>query len=366
MVIVCYCFLTSRKAPRIDHLAVQRPSRMFRVIQTASSLPTLQDPVRRQSTTSRHRQTGAALPELKTTGSAVLSCTRSTGFLKIIFSRKGFDSGYGGVPSPILPDGSLVSFPIPSRFGRPLSELRFGNGTFSEIVSELTHGRIASTRSVHLDPDLVAGTVPRLPGWCPAFGQTGAAQGHLRNQSVGPGDLFLFFGWYQRVENRDGKLQYVGPQIHSLFGWLQIGEVLPVTDCATLCKQRPWLADHPHLQHATSIGSNNTVYLATPQLRIGNTYTKVAGAGIFRQWSPLLQLTAPEQNRSVWLLPGWMLPANGQPALSYHPKAQAWERLPGDQVRVQTAAKGQEFVLDTPDFPAAQKWLKRLFAQEGG
>ena len=35
--------------------------------------------------------------------------------MKIILSRKGFDSGYGGCPNPILPDGTLLSLPIPSR-----------------------------------------------------------------------------------------------------------------------------------------------------------------------------------------------------------------------------------------------------------
>lgn len=33
--------------------------------------------------------------------------------MKLILSRKGFDSGYGGMPSPILPDGRLVPLPIP-------------------------------------------------------------------------------------------------------------------------------------------------------------------------------------------------------------------------------------------------------------
>ncbi len=107
--------------------------------------------------------------------------------MKIIFSRKGFDSGYGGVPSPILPAGSTVSLPIPSPFGRPLSDLRFGNEPLGEMVNELTCGRVATTQSVHLDPDLVAATVPRLPGWSAAFGQTSSAQGHLRNQNIGLG-----------------------------------------------------------------------------------------------------------------------------------------------------------------------------------
>ena len=33
---------------------------------------------------------------------------------KIILSRKGFDSGCGGYPSPILPDGTIISLPIPA------------------------------------------------------------------------------------------------------------------------------------------------------------------------------------------------------------------------------------------------------------
>ena len=35
--------------------------------------------------------------------------------MKVVFSRKGFDSQYGGMPSPILSDGTLLSLPIPSK-----------------------------------------------------------------------------------------------------------------------------------------------------------------------------------------------------------------------------------------------------------
>lgn len=34
--------------------------------------------------------------------------------MKVILSGKGFDSSYGGQASPILPDGTLLSLPIPS------------------------------------------------------------------------------------------------------------------------------------------------------------------------------------------------------------------------------------------------------------
>jgi hypothetical protein len=49
--------------------------------------------------------------------------------MKIILSRKGFDSEFGGYPSPIFPIGLLISFTFPA-IGRWVSfnysELSFG------------------------------------------------------------------------------------------------------------------------------------------------------------------------------------------------------------------------------------------------
>jgi hypothetical protein len=42
--------------------------------------------------------------------------------MKLILSRKGFDSSTGGIPSPIFPDGRMVSLPIPDKS----STLTFG------------------------------------------------------------------------------------------------------------------------------------------------------------------------------------------------------------------------------------------------
>ena len=126
--------------------------------------------------------------------------------MKLILSRKGFDSSAGGVPSPILPDGRIVSLPIPDKQS-PISysEIMFNSKSIAALVFELTKGRIPSHYRAHLDPDLVPGSFPRLPGWRPLFGQTGAAQGHLRNNSIGPGDLFLFFGLFRHVKVMHGS-----------------------------------------------------------------------------------------------------------------------------------------------------------------
>ena len=35
--------------------------------------------------------------------------------MKVILSRKGFDSANGGILSPIFEDGTMLSFPIPSK-----------------------------------------------------------------------------------------------------------------------------------------------------------------------------------------------------------------------------------------------------------
>jgi hypothetical protein len=284
--------------------------------------------------------------------------------VKIIFSRKGFDSQYGGVPSPILPDGSVVSLPIPSRFGRPFQGLSFRGMPLAQFASDLKGG----AGNVHLDPDLDAECVPRQPGWQPSFGQVGGAQSHLANEGVGTGDVFLFFGWFRQVEQSAGRWRYVrgAPDIHSLFGWLQVGDMVKVPSNAPtiVATQYPWLADHPHVQHAATIGANNTLYVSSEKLRIGGAIAKASGGGIFRRWTPSLQLTEPGRTRSKWLLPSWMSPGSGMPAMSLHRAANRWEPA-GDRVRLQTVGKGQEFVLNVGQHPAAHTWLRGLIESHG-
>lgn len=286
--------------------------------------------------------------------------------MRIVFSRKGFDSQYGGVPSPILPDGSLVSLPIPSRYGRPLQELSFRGTSLAEIVADLK----GDVGSVHLDPDLDPECAPRLPGWRPAFGQVASAQSHLTKEGVGLGDVFLFFGWFRQVEKHAGRWRYVrgAPNIHSLFGWLQVGEIVPVPvdSASSVARRLPWLADHPHIAHAADIGRQNTIYIGAERLWLGDDAAiAAAGGGAFCRWSAALQLTEAGRTRSKWLLPGWMMPGPGMRAMSLHGAAYRWERT-GEQVRLQTVGKGQEFVLDVGQHTEqAHAWLKHLIAAHG-
>ena len=279
--------------------------------------------------------------------------------MKLIFSRKGFDSSLGKVPSPILPDGRMVHIPIPSSTSNIMyKDLRFDELNLGALVYDLTRGRIAMTDTAHVDPDLNIGCLEREPGWRPLFGQAGVAQGHLTNQNIETGDIFIFFGWFQESELVNGRLEYSRKSkgIHAIFGWLQIEEVLPI---GHLDDAPTWATYHPHLQRAIPF-KNDSIYVSAEQLtmpRIGRT--SFPGASVFRHFSRELQLTKDQYNRSIWELPGWFFPKNGHYPLTYHSNPDRWQREK-DKVILSTVGRGQEFVLDTTIYPEAIAWFHDL------
>jgi len=284
--------------------------------------------------------------------------------MQIIFSRKGFDSQYGGVASPIFPDGTMYSLPIPvARDPHHLGELRPGGRDLTSIVADLTRGRVVAATPVHLDPDLDASAVARPQGWRPAFGQTDAAQAHLKNQGVGPGDLFLFFGWFRDVESVAGVWRYKrgAPDIHALFGWLQVDECVAVGQNARPTLQRyPWLAGHPHTVGAASYSSsNNSIYIGRESLHLAGTPIELPGAGVLTRFRRELRLTAHGRTRSWWHLPRWFHPHAGCAPLSYHADPKRWS-LEADATILRIVDKGQEFVLDTKHYPDAAAWVAKL------
>lgn len=283
--------------------------------------------------------------------------------MKIILSRKGFDSQYGGVASPIFPDGSMVSLPIPSGAPDParFGDIAFGDTNLGEVAAALTGRPIYRFAHAHHDPDLCAAARPRLSGWRPAFGQVGAAQKHLQNQGVGPGDLFLFFGWFREVEP-DGaggwRYRRGTPDLHVLFGWLQVGEALRLgPSSGGLRASRPELGEHPHFHGRWD--DSNTVYVASDKLVIGGEEMGAPGGGTFPRFHPGLQLTKPGCTRTVWSLPGWFLSEESGPTLSYHTNPARWER-DEERVTLRSVAKGQEFVLRFALDSSISTWLSML------
>jgi hypothetical protein len=275
--------------------------------------------------------------------------------MKIILSRKGFDSSSGGVPSPIFPDGRMLSLPIPDRASIVKYNEITGNSwaTIGDLVEQLAG--IPQTYHAHLDPDLSDCSFPRAEGWRPIFGQAGSSESHLRNQSVGLGDVFLFFGLFRRVEMQGSEWKYIrgSKPIHTIFGWLQVADRVAVSDWPTTDR---WAQYHPHF--ARKENPNNVLYVAADRLRLhGKNCLGVAGAGTFHSFSPLLKLTVPDSNRpGLWSLPGWFHPGNHASILSYHRDLSRWQRCESG-VTLSSVSRGQEFVLDCEDYPEATEWL---------
>src|SRR5882672_3061274 len=151
--------------------------------------------------------------------------------MKVILSRKGFDSSSGECPSPIFEDRSFLSLPIPEKHsGVHFADID-GPHRIGQLVEDLSP-QVKASDGVHLDPDLRMNSRPRNRGWRPMFGQADAAQRHLHKQGIACGDIFLFFGWFRRVEQLDGRYRYQAgaPDLHMLFGWLQVGEIWRVSE----------------------------------------------------------------------------------------------------------------------------------------
>ncbi len=265
--------------------------------------------------------------------------------MRFILSRKGFDVTNGGCPSPILPDGKMISMPIPDEsYWNSFSDLKFpGGGTYRDAWKALKP-KGSKCGGCHLDPDIRPNIRKGKPwlGWKPAFGQCDAAQGHLINQKIGIGDVFLFFGWFRKTEFIEEKIQFVNsaPEIHAIYGYLQIGEILTGDDLEKCI----W---HPH---AHNDGKNNTIYVASDSLIIDEKNTGLSGAGTLT-YSDELNLTEPGQCHSRWKLIEVL--KNKDITLTYHDKDKCIK-----DGYFQSVARGQEFVFSESDI--VTKWAVGL------
>lgn len=270
--------------------------------------------------------------------------------MKIILSRKGFDSANGGCASPILPDGrTMLSMPIPQKDqeDKLMSNVTFGALNYSDIWDSLDYRHIISHAEkmyCHLDPDIRKEVYRRNNDWKACFGQASAAQTHLAGQHVSVGDIFLFFGWFRAtIYDTNGKLKYKKktPNLHVMYGYLQIGDILSGEN-ARQCK---W---HPHGQDSY-IKGNNAIYVAAERL----LNTELPGYGVF-DFDKKYVLTAFDEktgrylSRSKWDLPEWCK----QIDITYHTKESFHEEY------FQSAYIGQEFVIENN--PNNEKWIRYL------
>ena len=87
---------------------------------------------------------------------------------------------------------------------------------------------------------------------------------------------------------------------------------------------------------------------------------EIPGAGTFLYFSERLALTAKASGKSSqWELPTWFYLRNGKYPLTYHSNMERWQRTKTG-TRLNAVSKGQEFILDTEEFPEAIDWARDL------
>jgi len=284
--------------------------------------------------------------------------------VKIVLSRKGFDSAAGGIANPILPDGRVLMLPIPDKRSRirydEITARVDGYGSVYEVIRDLG-GRVKPDHGAHLDPDLDSRALGSRPdGWRPTFGQSGAALGHLRREGVGPGDLFLFFGRCRTAVYEAGRLRYaaVSPPVHLVFGWLQVGTVVdlklgPVPD---------WLTYHPNV---TVSAASSHGFVAADEVALFGERTGFPGAGLLAFSSGRVLTDSEDGRPSRWILPGWFYPGSERKPLSFHGDASRWRRGSDGRARLSVVSRGQEFVLDADGYPrdAVAAWVREVLSE---
>ncbi len=277
--------------------------------------------------------------------------------MKVILSRKGSDSAFGGIPSIILPDGKIISIPIPGENSELISygDINCGNriGKLSDLISKLSscirfNGEkyaITEETKCHMDPDINGAVYPRDIMWKGCFGQIGAAQTVLEKANVDEGDLFLFFGWFNRTYYKDNRLYYCkGEGFHMIYGWLQIEKKIYTSQM----KIPDWLTYHPHANGEKVHNKNNCIYVANENLTWDNG---IRGYGMFDTYDESLVLTKAGMSRSRWRLPDSF---KGIP-ITYHSE-RSWK-----DDYFQSACRGQEFVFQ--DNPIVEAWARDIISK---
>ena len=252
--------------------------------------------------------------------------------MKIILSRKGWDSASGGKPN-IIADGTneMIMLPIPDSV--------HGTCTYADLaLGGYCRGKVGANDKCHPDPNLT--NLFKRKGFIGSLGQVRAAQTHLQNHGISIGDIFIFFGWFE--------------QKHVMFGYLQIGEMvypqrLSADEIKAYEAKYPWLKDQPHWDFSGDNykpGCNNCIYIAAEKLSFA---PDLKGYGTFT-YSPALDLTKPGAKSRM----EWSIPVLGGLGISRPKDA----KIAQDGTFIVPPTFGQEFVLENND--KATNWAKNI------
>jgi hypothetical protein len=292
--------------------------------------------------------------------------------MKLVLSRKGFDSGSGGCLSPYNHEtGQYIWFPIPEKVNSYSNQIRYTDilvkneyisGQKGSNLSEL-YKHIKGTDRVKLrgnehasidDNELFAHFDPMLsipPGMeenknCKigrGFGQYNAAP-QLMNHNVNEGSIFLFFGGFQSTTNRKISGHYI-------FGWLKVKKRIDTyKDCKEIIEQYN-LQNHPHITEA-AFNRNQKNYIFLPDQWLFEDLN-VPGCGYFTTLNDHLLLSNNKESyKATWKLPNFFYKNLTQ----VHQKT--WQNTQDGYCIVKTGI-GQEFVTQMSE--KGEEWLRELF-----
>ncbi len=310
--------------------------------------------------------------------------------MKIILSRKGFDSESGGYPSPILLDKYLISLPIPNpKDSIRYSDLKFDNiselknnglvpriNTYCHLMNKLKikHIKYKKKRGeksewqpletetkCHLDPD-IRNEVLEDRNRMHMFGQSEIAQYHLDREKVEKGDLFLFFGRFQKTQiTKDGKLKFdkKEPYLHIIFGYLHVEEKILLKEATEEQKARMKYQIHPHIKYNAEDYKQNTLYVASKSFSLNGLTFPGYGVLHCSKRGVLTHRNLSKPSCSKWDLPmEWFEKKNIK--ISYNKKS--WKK-DGEEKYFQSAARGQEFVIEAEDDYDVMEWAKKIICE---
>lgn len=277
--------------------------------------------------------------------------------MEVILSKKGFDTAHGGSPS-IIDGNNLYSIPVPAcnelyrysdlklQDGRKTVENMFDavKPYYKSIYENGKSKPFTAYTTCHPDPNLT--NYFESANFLGSLGQQGTAQSHLEKQNVGIGDLFIFFGWFNHVQ--DGKfLKSKGK--HVIFGYLQVGEIIYTQGLNKAARRDyenkyPWLERHPHWNDNSY--TNNCIYVATPFCSFDKS---IKGYGTFA-YSPKLDLTSP----TATTMREWHIPALANLSIS----SMGGRKVAPDGTITLPQTFGQEYVIEESD--KATQWAEDL------
>lgn len=271
--------------------------------------------------------------------------------MRVILSRKGFESTHEGIPSPILPDGTLLLLPKPDNDGYVSYKEFYCEGTsYYDIAVSLDSKMQDVLKDARCNSSCYIAKSDHRPPlkWFPAYLRTGPLESHLNRQRVSVGDLFLFYGCFRQTEyDANHHLRFVpnAPEQNIIFSYFQIGAI--IKNLSFISSHFQWPL-HTLIDKDTSI--QHTIYLPTKKLSYNN---QQPGFDIL-SYSQKLVLTKPGLHYYQWQLPDFLCAPDVK--ISYHNNRNNGFLSGKDYFK--SSSIGEEFVIHgTYDL---QRWVHSL------